>query len=135
TYELKESQRLYQAIARNFPDGTINVFDKDLKYVFVEGMELFKYGVTSEMLVGTSYLERLPSEIRDEIKEKLQEVLNGKNASFEVKFRNNYYVMNAVALHSIEGKVDQILLVEQNVTAQKKAQEDMKVALDKEIRL
>jgi PAS domain S-box-containing protein len=135
THELKESQLLYQAIARNFPDGTINVFDKDLKYVFVEGMELFKYGVTSDVLVGTSYLERLPSEIRNEIKEKLLEVLNGKNASFEVKFRNNFYVMNAVALHSIEGKIDQILLVEQNVTAQKKAQEDMKVALDKEIRL
>ena len=135
THELKESQLLYQAIARNFPDGTINVFDKDLKYVFAEGMELFKYGVTSEKLVGTSYLERLPIEIKDQIKDQLLQVLEGKNANFEVKFKNNYYVMNAVALHSVRGKIDQILLIEQNVTAQKKAQEDMKVALEKEKRL
>jgi PAS domain S-box-containing protein len=135
THELKESQLLYQAIARNFPDGTINVFDKDLKYVFAEGMELFKYGVTSEKLVGTSYLERLPIEIKDQIKDQLLQVLEGKNANFEVKFKNNYYVMNAVALHSVRGKIDQILLIEQNVTAQKKAEEDMKVALEKEKRL
>ncbi len=64
TEELEESRRLYQIVARNFPDGTINVFDKDLKYVFAEGSELFKHGITSEKLVGTDYLVRLPEEVR-----------------------------------------------------------------------
>ncbi|MEO6883472.1 MAG: PAS domain S-box protein [Bacteroidia bacterium] len=132
TKELKESQQLYQVIARNFPAGTINVFDRKLNYVFVEGMELFKYGVTSEKLVGTSYLDRVSEEIREEIKTKLLEVFAGKNATFEIQFKGRFYSMNAVALNNSEGKIEQILLVEQNITAQKTAEEDVKTALIKE---
>lgn len=136
TKELEESQKLYKIVARNFPDGTINVFDGELNYVFVEGMELFKYGVTSENLVGTSYLDRLPNEVREFMKEKLMEVFKGKgNSSFEVKLENRNYSMNAVALHNSNGDIDQVLLVERDSTKEKKAEKDMLEALEKERQL
>ncbi len=135
TKELEESRRLYQIVARNFPDGTINVFDKDLKYVFAEGSELFKYGITSEKLVGTDYVTRLPIEVRGEVSEKLRSVFQGTNTTFEIQFRNNIYTINVVALHDSEGNIDQILMVEQNITKKKKAEEDMKRALEKEKQL
>lgn len=136
TQELEESQKLYKIVARNFPDGTINVFDKKLNYVFVEGMELFKYGVTSEKLVGTSYLKRLPEEVRDFMKEKLMEVFDGKNnATFEVSFKDRHYSMNVVALHNNEGNIEQILLVERDSTLQKKGEEEMRKTLEKERQL
>ncbi len=136
TRELEESQKLYKIVARNFPDGTINVFDRELNYVFVEGMELFKYGVTSEKLVGTSYLERLPDEVRNFMKEKLTGVFDGKgNASFEVNLAERHYSMNAVALHDSKGRIDQVLLVERDSTRQKKAEKDMLEALEKERQL
>jgi len=136
TRELEDSQRLYKIVARNFPDGTINVFDKDLNYVFVEGMELFKYGVTSEKLVGTSYISRLPEEIKSIMAEKLNEVFTSKaNTTFEVSYRDRNYVMNAVALHDAEGEVDQILLVERDATVQKKNEEEIRKTLEKERQL
>ncbi len=136
TQELEESQKLYKIVARNFPDGTINVFDKDLNYVFVEGMELFKYGVTSEKLVGTSYLSRLPEEVRDFMKEKLTEVFDGRNNStFEVSVKDRHYSMNVVALHNIDGDIEQILLVERDSTQQKKSEEEMQKTLEKERQL
>ncbi len=135
TKELEESRRLYQIVARNFPDGTINVFDKDLKYVFAEGSELFKYGITSEKLVGTDYITRLPAEVRDEVREKLLAVFKGTNTTFELQVRNNIYLISVVALPDTEGKTDQILMVEQNITRKKKAEEDMKRALEKEKQL
>ncbi len=135
TKELEESRRLYQIVARNFPDGTINVFNKELKYVFAEGSELFKYGITSEKLVGTDYITRLPAEVRHEVGEKLKAVFEGTNTTFEIQVRNNIYLINAVALQDIHGKIDQILMVEQNITKKKKAEEDMKRALEKEKQL
>ncbi len=136
TRELEESQRLYKTVARNFPDGTINVFDKDLNYVFVEGMELFKYGVTSEKLVGTSYVARLPEEIKPFITGKLTDVFETKaNTSFEVSFRDRSYIMNVVALHDNDGNVDQILLVERDATQQKQNEEEIRKTLQKEIQL
>lgn len=136
TKELEDSQKLYKIVARNFPDGTINVFDRNLNYVFVEGMELFKYGVTSEKLVGTSYLERIPAEIRDFMKDKLMEVFNtGNNSTFEVNLKDRHYLMNVVALHNNKGNIDQILLVERDSTQQKKAEKDVLEALEKERQL
>lgn len=136
TQELEDSQKLYKIVARNFPDGTINVFDKNLNYVFVEGMELFKYGVTSEKLVGTPYLDRLPVEVRDFMKEKLMEVFDGKNNStFEITLRDRHYSMNVVALHNAESNIEQILLVERDSTQQKKGEEEIRKTLEKERQL
>jgi len=135
TKELEESRRLYQIVARNFPDGTINVFDRDLKYVFAEGSELFKYGITSDKLVGTDYITRLPAEIRNEVKEKLNSVFSGTNTTFELQVRSNIYLITAVGLNNAEGVMDQILMVEQNITRKKKAEEDLKRAFEKEKQL
>lgn len=132
TKQVRESQELYQAIARNYPNGTINVLDKDLRYTFVEGKELYKLGVTSEQLMGTSYYERLPEQVRDEIKENLLKVFSGSNLSFEVAIQHNTYVLNAVPLRDENGKIKLALVVEQNITKQKKAEEGIQKALENE---
>lgn len=132
TRALQESQHLYRTIARHFPNGTINVFDRDLKYVFVEGQELFNYRLTSENLMGTSYLDRLPEDVRAEIEPKLRRVFDGEDLSFEVNTRGQSYLLNAVGLPDSEGELHQILVVEQNMTNQKKAQERISEALEKE---
>ncbi len=135
TKDLKESQRLYSIISRNFPNGTINVFDRDLHYVFVEGMEMYRLGIDGSRLVGTSYLERLAPEIRGEIRDKLMGVFEGHNSNFEIQFRGRNYMINAVGLPDSQGEIHQILVVEQNITALKKAQNDIHEALEKERQL
>ncbi len=132
TEELKESQKLYNAIARNYPNGTISVFDDKLRYVFAEGKELFKMGVTSKNLIGTKYIERLPKDIAATVEKQLQDVLKGSSASFELEYRNNHYVLNAVPLPDVRGKISQILVVEQNITEQKKAEKEIRRSLQKE---
>lgn len=132
TQELRQSQLLYSTIARKFPNGTINIFDRDLNYVFVEGEGLYNLGITSELLVGTSYLDRVPQELQQDIKKKMRLVLKGSNQSFEINLGERHYLMNAVGLRNERGTLDRILLVEQNITQQKKAEEDMRLALVKE---
>jgi PAS domain S-box-containing protein len=41
TKELWQSEQLYKSIARNFPGGVINIFDKDFKYLFVSCFKEF----------------------------------------------------------------------------------------------
>lgn len=135
TKELKESQMLYRLIARNFPEGAINVFDRDFKYVFAEGADMYRYGITSEKLVGKNYLDRLPAELREMMREKLLEVLAGNNQKFDVKYQDQYYIVNTVGLSNDKGEIDRILLVEQNITDRKLAEERTVEALDKERQL
>ena len=132
TEALRESEKLYSTIARNYPNGTISVFDQELRYVFVEGKELYKIGVTSKDLIGTNYLDRLPKDIGANIKTHLLNVFKGISTSFEFEYRNNHYILNAVPMPDNKGITRQILVVEQNVTKQKKAENEIRKSLEKE---
>lgn len=132
TLELEKSQKLYSIIARHFPNGTINVFDQNLNYVFVEGKELFELGITSKNLVGTNFIEKLDPQIREEAKGNLLEVFNGKPKQFEIKYKDNIYLLSAVPLPDEDNKITQILVVEQNISTQKKAEQETLNALAKE---
>lgn len=132
TRALRESQHLYRTIARHFPNGTINVFDRNLRYVFAEGQELFRYKLTSENLMGTSYLDRLSDEVREEIEPKLRGVFEGDDVSFELETRGESYMLSAVGLPDLTGKIQQVLVVEQNITQQKRVQDKIQLALEKE---
>ena len=132
TKELRESQKLYSAIARNFPDGMISVFDRDLRYVFVEGKELYSLGITSDMLMGTRYLDRLAPEVALQTESKLLEVFDGVVRSIEIKYNNNDYVLEAVPIPDEKGGIHHILVIEKNITKRKRDEEKVKNALEHE---
>jgi PAS domain S-box-containing protein len=131
----QQSVETYKMIARNFPHGTINVFDRDLRYLFVEGKELFEMGITSEELFGAKYTERLAPEIAQLAESNLQKVFEGEAISFEIEHQKNYYKINAVPLLTDEQGVSQILVVEQNITDKKLAEQEIEKALEKEQKL
>lgn len=135
TRELKESQNMYGVIARNFPNGTINVFDRDFNYIFAEGRELFKLGVTSEQLVGTNYLERLDPSVQEKVASQLNDVFKGQHLTFALEVSGKYYELHAVPLRDADGLIQQILVVENNVTQQKKAEFNILQTLEKERKL
>jgi PAS domain S-box-containing protein len=132
TRELVKMQQLYMLIARNFPEGTINVIDRDLNYVFVEGKELFKYGMTSQLLIGTGYLERLPKAIIPALKDKLFRAFMGENSIYEVLVNKNFYELNIVGLRDEDGTISQLLIVEHNITKKRLASIEQEKALQRE---
>lgn len=132
---LQESQKLYKRIAQNFPNGTINVFDTDLNYVFVEGKGLLEMGIETEDLIGSSFIERIDEDLRETVREKLLQVFEGNPTNFEINTKGNVYFMRAEPLFKVSGEVEQILVVETNITQRKRAEEEMARALAKEIEL
>jgi len=132
---LQESQKLYKRIAQNFPNGTINVFDTDLNYVFVEGKGLLEMGIETEDLIGSSFIERIDEDLRESVREKLLQVFEGNPTNFEINTKGNVYFMRAEPLFKVSGEVEQILVVETNITQRKRAEEEMARALAKEIEL
>jgi PAS domain S-box-containing protein len=131
-HELKKNQMLYEAIARNFPKGTINVFDRNFNYIFAEGQDLYKYGITTKNLFGKNYLDKIPKKIKQTIKNKLEQVLEGQSFSCEIEYENDYYLIHAVPLFNEHNEIENILLVEQNISDQKRAEQEIQAALQKE---
>jgi len=132
TKEVQRSHALYSQIARNFPKGTINVFDENLNYVFVDGKELFNMGIDGASLVGSNYIKRLPNDISLTIQGRLLDVFKGESDCFEIDVANGVYELNAVPLKEEDGSISQILVVERNITEEKKIEEEIKKSLERE---
>ena len=124
------SQALFGAIARNFPKGVIMVFDREHRYVHLEGEELDRMGLGewgfSGRMVGQT--PGLSTEQREDIQNKIGETLEGQHLSFEIQLGQNTYSVNSTPLHITEGS-GWALFVFSNVTEQKKAEEDLLRAL------
>lgn len=132
TKEVRESERLYKSISRNFPSGVISVFDSTYKYQFAEGKGLYELGIESADLIGLDFLERIHESARVKVKRELDQVFQGVSKDFEVEVGTQIYLINAVPLSFDNGKVDKILVVEQNVTKQKEVARKSEETLKKE---
>src|SRR5690554_3911633 len=131
TKELRESERLYKSIARNFPSGVISIFDANYKYLFAEGQGLYELGIETSDLIGLDYLSRIDARARAQVKSELDQVFKGEFKNFEVAVDGRIYSINAVPL-SEGDKVDKILVVERNITSEKEVARKLEDTLNKE---
>jgi signal transduction histidine kinase len=77
-------------------------------------------------------LERLDKQTRNIVEKELSECFNGMTCSFEINLTHGTYQLNAVPLKEDGGGVNRILVVEKNITAQKRAAEKLEASLKAE---
>jgi len=122
--KLQESEQLYRSIAENFPKGTVDVLDKDLRYIYTEGKEYQVLGLNPKELIGSFHLLKYEAEVAHEAKEHLADVLNGNTVMYEVMYGGQHYLKSGVPLYNASGNIDRILLVTQNITDSKKSEKE-----------
>jgi len=122
--KLQESEQLYRSIAENFPKGTVDVLDKDLRYIYTEGKEYEVIGLNPKDLIGSFHLLKYEAEVAQEAKTHLSDVLDGKTVMYEVTYGGQYYLKSGVPLYNAAGKINRILLVTQNITDSKKSEKE-----------
>jgi PAS domain S-box-containing protein len=133
--DLRQSQQLFRSIAQNFPNGSIMVLDRDFRFVFAEGTELSRLGFAPDMLIGQHLNDLFPQTIQPVMTDHLEQVWGGESVHFDLHFREFVYAMQGVPLEGTGGEVTQILLVLNNITQEKKAEEEVHNALHKERQL
>jgi len=129
---LHSSQQMNNAITSNFPNGSINIFDKDYLYVFSDGQELKELGVSNKLLNGVSLLNNLSKEAADIFKFHLDKVFEGEFISFEALLEERYFKIHGVPLENTAKEIDHIMVVGQNITEQKLSEQKIKKSLEKE---
>lgn len=129
--KLRTSQKLFETIAKNFPNGLITVFDEQFHYIFFEGQEIKNLGLKNVEFYGKSPREVFP-EIANVLEEQLVKIFEGEHVHFELQFRKKEYELNGVPLYNNQGNIQNALIVARDITEQKKAAEDIKKALEKE---
>jgi PAS domain S-box-containing protein len=126
---LKENETFVRQVLRSLPNGSVNVFDRDLRYLFAEGRGLEEVGMSFETLVGRTIQEVFGEEGLGLVEGHYRKAFSGEEVRFELPMGGLAYEINAALLHTHEdGEVRTILAVARNVTERKRAEEKLREA-------
>jgi signal transduction histidine kinase/DNA-binding response OmpR family regulator len=132
---LKESEKVYSSIAKNFPAGIIGILNSDFNFVFIEGTEVRKSNTLNYNLLGKNFLEVVPAVKAEKVKLLIQQARAGLATEFEMECGKEMYSVYIQPLSDNFGEHSQFLTVLRNITDQKKMELNMRNALQKEIQL
>ncbi len=118
---LRQSEQRYRMLVENLPGTAIILFDREMRFLLVDGPEVAATGFSRESMVGRTPDECFPPEFVDVIKPNLLAVLEGKRFSAEIPFGELRYLYEYVPLHDARGNVVSGLILAQNVTARYRA--------------
>ncbi|WP_416674402.1 PAS domain-containing sensor histidine kinase [Egbenema bharatensis] len=128
--ELRQREELYRALAHNFPNGAVHIFDHDLRYLLSDGTEMRKVGLSQEQLEGHLLWDVLPPETSAVLEPLYRAALAGEPTCTELSFANQIYQLYTLPLRDETGEIFAGLAMTQNITLLKQAEQTLRTARD-----
>lgn len=126
--EFQTIQNRFTKLLENYPNGLVSIFDKNYRFIYVDGDELKKINFTKEHLIGKTLLEVYPRSIALKVMNFLDGVWRDNKIEFEFDLNGNTYLAAATPLKNDKYKVTQILVIIQNITELKEYQNELKAS-------
>ena len=125
---------LSSAIAKNFPNGFIIVFNANYEIVLKEGAMIHDLRLDKVIYEGMRIddIRIFSKQEKLALKEQVSQTIHGGHLSSEIKYDKKYFAVNTSPLLDNEGVVSSALFVYHNITVQKKIERASKAALLKE---
>src|SRR5207245_8091827 len=121
---LRRSEYLYRTVASNIPSGAVGLFDRELRYVVLDGAGVLDAaGVSKEALVGKTIGEVLPADTWALLEPLCRSALEGRTANGEVPSRGRTYFIHTLPIPGENGEVSMGMVMALDITARKPAEE------------
>jgi PAS domain S-box-containing protein len=122
---LRKSEALYRTLAENFPNGSVLLYDRDLRYILVEGAGLKPVGLSKEFLEGKTLSEGFPEQI-ELLEPAYRAALKGDPVYLDVPYGGNIYGVYVVPVKNEHGEVYAGMVMTQDITAYKAAETSLR---------
>jgi PAS domain S-box-containing protein len=132
---LEKSEELYRTLVKNFPNGAVFLFDRNLRYTIAGGTGLATVGFESEALIGKTIWETLPPETTRVLEPSYREALEGKVTVTEIPFTDRLYRVYVLPVINEDGEIFSGMTMTQDITDSKKAEEALRSRADELARL
>lgn len=126
---LRASQSNLRTLIDNIPNGTVFLFDHDLRFLVAGGQQLASIGLTPQMLEGKTLREAVPAEIAD-IGEPLYRATLAGTAPTEVEQRygSRTYRTQPVPVRDEQGSIVAGMIISQEITEHKQTERQLQSA-------
>lgn len=132
---LEKSEELYRTLVKNFPNGAVFLFDRNLRYTIAGGTGLATVGLESEALIGKTLWETLPPETVQVLEPIYREAIEGKVTVTEIPFADRLYRVYVLPVINEDGEIFSGITMTQDITESKKAEEALRSRADELARL
>jgi len=119
---LEKSQEMYRTLIKHYPNGSVFLFDRDLRYTLVDGQGLAAVGLSKEQLEGKTLWEVSPPEDWSLFETKYRAALAGKENTFEYKYRGRIYSKTIAPVKNDGEEIFAGMVVTQDITEKKQAE-------------
>ncbi|NWJ46366.1 MAG: PAS domain S-box protein [Chloroflexi bacterium] len=120
---LLESEARYRTLAKNFPNGAVLLFDKDLRYTIAEGKGLEVIGLTGKQLVGKTIYEILTAKTVACLETPYRAALAGNETIFEMPYTDELlYQVYVLPVRNENNEITGGMVVTQDITEQRQMQ-------------
>ncbi|MEG4808732.1 PAS domain S-box protein [Microcoleus sp. F8-D3] len=119
---LEKSQEMYRTLIKHYPNGSVFLFDRDLRYTLVDGQGLAAVGLSKEQLEGKTLWEVSPPEDWQLFETKYRAALAGKENTFEYKYRDRVYSTTIAPVKNDREEILAGLVVTQDITEKKQVE-------------
>ncbi|MHB9288679.1 PAS domain-containing sensor histidine kinase [Halobacteriales archaeon Cl-PHB] len=111
-----DSEQRYRALAENFPEGSVALFDTDLTYEVVAGQLFDRIDVDADHFEGEAIEDAHSDTYADRFRDHYQAVLDGEEATFEFRHGDRTFESHLVPVTDEDGTVVKGLDITRDVT-------------------
>jgi PAS domain S-box-containing protein len=119
---LAKSQEMYRTLIKHYPNGSVFLFDRDLRYTLVDGQGLAVVGLSKKLLEGKTLWEVSPPEDLQLFETKYRAALAGAENTFEYKYRDRIYSITIAPVKNDQEEIFAGMVVTQDITEKKQAE-------------
>ncbi len=113
-----QSEQFYRTLAQSFPNGSVLVFDRNLRFSQVEGSNFLELPVTKEKWVGQSVKARLPQSLLVQLEPLFQQALAGKPNNLELGRGDQHYTLRIMPVSDSQNEITAGMVLTTNITGQ-----------------
>ncbi|BAY30545.1 multi-sensor hybrid histidine kinase [Nostoc carneum NIES-2107] len=128
---LRRSQQLYRTLVDNFPNGAVILFDHDLRYLLVGGLELASVGLNKAEMEGKTIWEICLPEVCEITVPRMKQALAGESVIAEVPYQDKFYLTHHLPVRDEQGNVIAGIFMAQNITERKKSENALRDSEEK----
>lgn len=128
------NKSLSSAIAKNFPNGFIIVFNQIFEILLIEGEAITQLGLDKLDFERTTIddISIFSTVQKLKLKQDILKTMGGEHLGFEIIHKNKFFSVNTIPLFDKDTIIFSALFVYSDITAQKKIESVAKSALKKE---
>src|SRR5215217_2184282 len=125
---------LLRAVAERFPNGSISVFDRELRYVLAEGEGLASAGLSASSLIGRTLHEVFDAASVGYVEPFYRRALSGESVQFDLPvFGRVYHISARPLVEEEDSLVTTIVVIAQDITGTIQVQQRLE-ATERELR-